>query len=1485
MNRSARLAGYIALGIAGGMLVATLVIMLLTRSDWGMERARRFAVSWLEDRVEGELTIGRVTGPGLLGGVVIHDFGIVDPRGRPFLSSDSMELAYDWRSLLAGRIVLNRVVLHRPSIFIERLPGDTLWNFEHIFGAPEPGAPEQQRNLILFDDARVANGLVVLRMPWEPDGPVEPGDTARLVLEPAPGGMVRTMRFEDVNARLNRVIWESPIERGRLFDIQSLQARGYVWREPMVIRDARGTVTARDSVIAFDLPELVMPGSEAGLLGRIVMRTGSNDIDMRVDARRVVFRDMLWLYPNLPDDGGGSFTLRVQSQPDGILWLAENAQLRAPGTNVAGSVGIVTGDSLYFTQVDLRASPLDVQTLEQILPGGLPVDGLLVGTIEVRGPLSALETHGDLRLAGRGGGSSAVAWDGVLDVRNLQDPRALSLRADVKHLELALLHALNPSIATGSVRGTVEGSGRLTALRFAGQLEHTARGGAQSRFDGRGTVQGAGRGRRFDLTLLATSATIQDLATMVPALEGMAGELQGPVHLFGTADEFEFDAALATPGGDLDVRAQVTRSAPGSRVRATIRTSEFRLHALQPAFPEGAAAGVFEVDVDGTGLDDFAGTVQMQLDSARFGALPIGRVTAGGRLADGVLTVDSASVLTVAGIGRVHGSIGLVAGRSGQLEAGFLSESLTTLEEHLMGARAADDEPRLAGRLDALVAVTGWLGSLDVDGHVRGESLVFRGSTASRMQAAVSGTFGDDVGGLRVAVTADSVVAFSHPLQQARLELLHTQDSMAVTVQGSAAGEEKLHVRATLAGDGEAGGVLRLLELHLGGSAPWRLAAPADVLLDHGVAHVENVQLVRAEGGRAVAAGRLAWAEAGADVASPIDFGVTLTGMPFTELLRFARSREEGAGEVEARLRVTGRALDPIVEGELAARDIVYGDVHMDRAYAELSYAGLGIDLHAEAQHDGRSILTAGGRIPYDLRLAAVQERRRDEPLRLTITADSLPPALPLGMLDGFSNAAGRIDGTVSVAGTTLEPTLSGSFTLRNGTADWDVTGVRYGDVNGEFVLENERLLRIDVRAQAADPRARPGRTLTGAPTGGAGAVTGTLEFVTLTDPAFDLRMSASRAYAARRRDVEASVTGDVHLGGRYSRPEVSGSLRVEHGTLNVDELYRQYLIVGLELDDPGLLMLVDTSLVAVRPLLAASTNPFLRNLQIRNLQVAVGNESWIRSQDMDVEVTGNLNISFDRRDEDLRMLGSLNVERGTYTLYYPPLQSRRFQVREGTIVFPGTPGIDPNMTITAAYRARANNEPLDILAVVSGTLQNPRVRLASDAQPPISESDLASYLFFGVPTWEVANTGVGGADVRAVAGLGVRAIGPSVLGYASSGLQTLVQNAGLLDYVSLTAAEASAADRAAPGLTSFLAGTQLEIGRYLGPDLFVGYSQRLGATTYDPAMRLEWRFRPEYSLEMFAEDRFARLPGFGLRSEPGLRKVYGFSLFREWGF
>jgi autotransporter translocation and assembly factor TamB len=244
-------------------------------------------------------------------------------------------------------------------------------------------------------------------------------------------------------------------------------------------------------------------------------------------------------------------------------------------------------------------------------------------------------------------------------------------------------------------------------------------------------------------------------------------------------------------------------------------------------------------------------------------------------------------------------------------------------------------------------------------------------------------------------------------------------------------------------------------------------------------------------------------------------------------------------------------------------------------------------------------------------------------------------------------------------------------------------------------------------------------------------------------------------------------------------------------------------------------------------------------------------------------------------------MTGTLDVVRGTYQLVYPPLQARRFQVRSGTIEFPGIPGIDPNLEIEAVYKGRARSEPLDIIAQVHGTLQAPRVRLTSNEEPPISESDLASYLFFGVPTYEVGNIGTQ-TDTRSAL---ASTLTPSILGYASSGLQSLAQSAGLLDYVSLTTTEQLPGTEYGP-LANPFATAQLDLGRYVTPNVYVGVTQRLAGSHRDLAGRLEWRFNPTFTLELFAEDRFARnAPSFGYNQEALLKRVYGFFLFREWGY
>jgi hypothetical protein len=92
-------------------------------------------------------------------------------------------------------------------------------------------------------------------------------------------------------------------------------------------------------------------------------------------------------------------------------------------------------------------------------------------------------------------------------------------------------------------------------------------------------VTGSGRDRLFDFTVNAIPVTVQDLAAQVPALRGLHGDLRGPVHLAGTADDMAFEADLVTPGGGLLMSGRVLRGGATQRVVATATVSGFRLHA------------------------------------------------------------------------------------------------------------------------------------------------------------------------------------------------------------------------------------------------------------------------------------------------------------------------------------------------------------------------------------------------------------------------------------------------------------------------------------------------------------------------------------------------------------------------------------------------------------------------------------------------------------------------------------------------------------------------------------------------------------------------------------------------------------------------------------------------------------------------------------------------------------------------------------------
>lgn len=1469
MNRKIRIAGYVFLGLVLGLGIVVGAIFVLTQTEFGLERVRRFALEQVGRQAEGELYVERIESAGLFGGVVLHGVTFDDPLGFPFLRADSIRLQYRWRNLIRGQIVFDRLVAYRPEVYVTRLPGDTLWNFERIFRDTTPDVDEED-SFILIDRATIVDGLAVVRMPWTPDEPVtEPEDTARLILEEIPGyGLVRVLRFEDIDGELPRVLWESPVEEGKLFRIRRLSTRGHIWETPFELQDLEGVVTIRDSLIAFDVDRFRLPGSRGSAIGRVILGD-ENHYDIRIVGDEVRFADLQWLYPPLPDEGSGELVFRIQSQPGGVLWLAQDAHIRAPGTVLRGDFGIVTGDTLYFTQVNLRASPIDLELLADVLPVDLPVDGLMVGTVVVEGPISSLDTEVDLRLTRAAGGAPAhVKGRGTLDLR--APFGADDLDATIAGLDLSLFPVLRDRThGPGVVSGRIQAQGSLDrSLHLTAAIRHEFPERAASVVRGTGTVSYSPGGEPVvDATVEADSVALALLGVLLPALDGLRGDVRGPVRLRGPISDLDLEAELESTAGLVRLDGRFDLSGPRPRYTAEGSIAGFQLDSILAGIDETVLTA--RVMADATGEDD-AALIRIEMDSGWAGPVELRGGRARLLVDQGLLRVDTLTVESAIGRVEAHGAIGLDSLRRGELEILLHVDSLAAMRWPLFGDATfvVDDtiSARIGGAAFLRGTVRGSLADLDVDGELRLDGAAYRAFEVGRadFRFAARGV-GTDTLRIDARGDASGATVYGRPIDSAHLTLAY--DAGIGTIEVDARGAEPVFAHYRLDGGFrhvDSGLDLELRDLRardwLG---DWRLDGPARLHVGSRGIDFDTLRVVRDDGaGHLYAYGRIPWrsdadAAAGAPIAA--DFRLEAERVPVAPL-RLNGVGPQPSARLSGVVTISGSAADPTMEATLSLDSVAYEAIRVDRVDAKLSYTDRSLEGRLEASLDGQTILTGMGQVPLDLTLAPVTERRINRSMNIRLRADGVPAAYLTGLVDGFRDVRGDLTGTITIGGTPVTPALGGVIELRGGDAVWAVSGVRYRDVRGSFRVFGDQDVAVELFART--------------PSGTASA-TGTITFLPLTDPTFDLTITSNSFLLAQRRDVAATGTGSVRLTGRYTAPHLTGTIQVDRGELFLDEVWHRYNIV--DLGDPTLLSVVDTSIVSVR----VSTSPFVRNLTVQDFTIDVGRDTWLRGRTLDVEVAGRLRVDFDRRAEELRLTGALNAIRGSYGLYlaeeFPVLN---FAVREGIVEFDGTPGINPRLDIIGARRVRTEGGTLNVEAVVTGSLRNPRVALRSDAQPPIAESDLLSLVLLGRPTSDFVRVGGSG-------GIGASQLGGVLAGAAtgavSTGLQTLISDIGFVDYFAITEWEGTPVD--ASGLDGIFARSQVEVGRYLGQDWYVAFTSPLatGQRTADLfGARVEWRFAPTWTGEFFWENRFFR----GLSLYPTQHeRVIGFFLFREWGF
>ena len=1393
--------------------------------------------------MDGRVQIGSLEGP-LWRAATIRDLTLATSDGRPVIRVARVAASYRLLDLVRGRYVLSHVVIEGPILRLEPAADGRLTLAHLLRLGAAPGAPSGKRALVDLRDVRVSGGTVVLRTPE------------------GAAGKVRERRFLGLNVDLARLRASDPDSTAVLAVVRGLAVRAT--DPPARVTDASGQATLDGDSLRFAFARLDLAGSAGSARGVVrwgaATRRGAPTLDVAASLGRASLADFGWTVAGLPAQGGGSVAARVRLWPGGGVAVAlDDADLTTGRSTLRGSAAFTVGrpGGSTIERLDVEAEPFDLALLAPFL-GPMPVAGVVRGHLTASGKPASLTVGADLAFSddrAPGQPVSAVAGAGTVSLGGRAGIAFRHFAVSRSDVALATIEGLAKAVTLrGRLRLVGDLDGPWKDAAFDGVLRHED--GAEA-----SVVRGAVRLTLADTVavhadVVADSLSLDDLAASYPVLP-VRGTLAGHVHLAGPLTGLAFAATLAGDGGGVAARGEIAVGDSAVRIRGSGTFDSLDLAPRLPGAPETRLTGTWSVDVTTPTADTTApvtGSFGLELAAGTVAHVALQRAGAAVTLGATQLVVDTAYAAQPGTQFAMSGALGRPGRAAGELRFAFRADTLANLAAlatwalRAGGDSAAPLDLRGAGRVSGRVA--GTTAAWTAEGDATVDSVAYEGVALTG--ASGGGSLERAGAGYHVALraAADSLVAAGLHYggvavsADGPLDSLLLRGAARFALGSSAEAEVGLRVDS-------AGWTARLLRARLGvlGHA-WRMAGQPRVAATDSAIAFDSLELVGEAGGRVRVAGRLPRAGAG-------DFRLTADSVPLADLYALAQRDTTGIG---------GSAATPSRCSEATATvvDARFGDFGAPLLAGAAEYADRRLRFEAQLGKPGEAVVTASGSLPLDLALASSGPLQIPGPLDIRARADSVDLAIVDVLTTLVRGVSGRLTADIAVQGTWERPELTGSARISDGAATVPALGARYRGIEAQLALSGDSLLVRDARLK-----------------GGTGTleIGGGVQFPSLSRPVLNLTLQARSFAAFNQRDF-AGLTGSgaLTLTGPLLGATLSGQWTVDAGFLAFADLVEKRLV---NLDDPEFRAVVDSNLAQAADLGPSAPNVFLDSLRIRKLTVTMGPDVWLRSHEANIQLAGDFTVAKDVEagTSRYRLDGTLRAVRGTYRLVVGPT-AKEFRVTRGTVRFYGTPDLDPVLDIAAEHTVRAvNGGDLVVRVVIGGTLLVPRLSLESDERPPLSESEIVSYLLFGRPSFDLATTGGGPATTSEQAILQGAMAG--LAGVVSGELeQTLVTNLGIpVDYLAIRPGGGSVGD--------IFSSARVEAGTQIGERTFLTVnaglcqvargSQALGASIEH---RLASAWTVEASIEPTVQD--CRPGGFLIR--PPVPYQVGFDLFWQWG-
>jgi translocation and assembly module TamB len=1442
-------------------------LMAVLYSPPGTRLLGRLAGAELTRVFRGSFSIERVGGS-FIHGIVLDQLEIRDTAGALFARVPRLRVTYQLPQLFAGQLVFRRSELDGATIHVVKRSNGRL-NLHEIFRlgeGPGGGGPPQ---LIEFHNLRLRRSTVEIWLPWTaPDTATTPAAVAaalaadrlkpaRVILE-TPDGLRRVVTLEALNANIRRLLVSDPQDDPLTFDVDSLATRVSDPAVNVVNLAAHGWT--RGDTLALTVRRLLLPRSRLTGGGVVTWPEGPLWYDLTLDAPRLDLRDLRWISPNFPSMTGEAVITAHTRNRGATAYTLGELDLRRGEERISGVVTAVADER---RGIGVEGMALDLNQLNLDVPrpylDTLPLAGTITGRLEGGGYLDSLDAKVDWRYDDSrvpGGATSFIVGEGhfAFGGGNPEGPLFDTVVVRRADLDLRTVRLQSPSVGLNG-RLEMEGTlrGRWRNLTYSGTAVHrdgdrpASRATGTARLDTRDSAHTA-----FEADLRLDPLAFDGIRPSYPSIP-TRGLVTGPVRLSGTVDRLTVSGEARGDLGFIAVDGVLLpRAGPGGigADRFSVRFSGLDLATLTGrASPHTRLTGSLQASGTYDTVAGPTGRLTMHWGPSSLPGFPVDTLEASLiARGDSIIVLDSATMGWPGGKVAGSGVFGWRKIAAGEVRFGFDVDSLGGLDSSFV--RLVPDSLR---RLDSTL-VRFMPDKADtarkVRGHATGE-IVLGGSTA-QPRAILRGR-GREIRWAGVYVPRMAAGLAWNGTARPELNAVVSLDSLVTGtlrlgridgVIGGYADSLNWYLTA-FAGDSAptaAGGrwwshdsipVLAVDSLRIGfPSRIWRLRQPVEVALAPNQLRSTPMIVDPGDGSGGIRLeGSIPRQGAGS-------LHLFAYGIPVHDVYQLlARDTSGVGGTVQLDLTLTGTGAAPIFEGSTSVSDLSFGDFGAPFIQGVFHYANRQLEASLQLWQTGQPVLKVESRLPLDLALTGVSRRQVDGPLLVRASADSTD----LGVVEAFTRNLRRVRGTLrsvlEVTGTWGAPRLGGEIEIRNASASVPGLGVRYAGVHLLAHMVGDSVIIDTLTARSGD---------------GSLTASGGLRIERLSRPILDLTFHPRRFRMIDQRNfLTLDASGTFRLVGPIWQARLSGRVTADQGDLHFADLVTKRIV---DIENPGDSNLIDVAALRQQRLGANFQSRFLDSLAIDNLSLTMGESFWLRSSEANIQLDGDMTVNKTR--DRYRYDGTLNAVRGSYALKVGPV-TREFTVDHGTVKYFGTPDLNADLDIQAEHVVISTDqtnrgEEVPVTASITGTLLQPKLTLSSTVRPPLSETELVSYLVYGRPSFSLQGGGTQGDNPALSA----------AVSYLSSALsseiqRTLISDLGVpIDYIEIRPGQVAAGTVSGTGTSAQLA--QVYAGWQIGRQWFVTLVADLCTNAQRFYPSAEYRVSREFRLKGSVEPSYS---------------------------